>query len=310
MMKSARSILGLAIVFSLLAVVFPVQAQGTDSHYFDITKHNVRGAFWTYFQSVVDAESVLGYPITEEFVNAEGVSVQYFQRARLELRNGQAQLSALGKLMYEQGVQLNINNPLACRTYRGNLSVCFAFLEFFDAHGGLALFGYPISPFEYQGNMIVQYFENGRLEWHPANPEGQRVVMAELGTAYFYKSSEDIGLLKPVMPLNERVGSQVVSLNVSAFPWKAVTYSTDDQLIFIVVQDQTSQPVQGAIGQAKITWTTGQVQILPILTGDTGIATLSVPIVEQPYGGLVTVDVLVSHGILSGNTTTSFRIWY
>lgn len=309
MMKSVRYIVGLVIILGLLAVA-PAQAQGVDSKFFDQTGHNVQGMFWRYYQNVTDAETLLGYPITEEFTNHEGVLVQYFQRARLEVQNGQVRLSPLGVLTYKSGSQLKINNSLACRMYETGFSVCFAFLEFFDAHSGLAILGYPISPFEYQDNRIVQYFQNGRLEWHPAKPDGQRVVTGDLGSSYFYRIGEDPARLQPVDPLNAGIKPQVLSLKVRAFPWKAVTYSTDQQLIFVVVQDQTLQPVQGASGQAKIKWTTGAVTTLPILTDVNGIATLSLPVTNQAYGGLVTIEVQVSHGSLAGQTTTSFRIWY
>ena len=310
MIKSVRVFLGWVILLGLLAVAPAHAQQGADFKFFNQTGHNVQGVFWQYYSSLFDAETTLGYPITEEFTNKENILVQYFQRARLELVGGQVKLSPLGALSYQSGVQLKINNAMACRAYNTGFSVCYAFLEFFDANGDLGFFGYPISPFEFQDNLIVQYFQNGRMEWRPSNPEGQRVVMGDLGSSYFYTAGEDTGLLDPVAPLNDRTKTEVVSLNVRAFPWKAVTYSTDNQMIFVVVQDQTLQAVKGATGQAKVTWTDGSVVMLSIVTGDSGISTLSLPVVNQTYGGLVTVDVQVTHGKLGGHTTTSFRIWY
>ena len=311
MMKLGKYFVGLVIILSLLAVV-PTQAQGIEnSRFFDQTRHNVQWAFWQYYQSVPDAEVVLGYPITEQFTNRDGVLVQYFQRARLETQNGQVRLSPLGRLTYKVGVQLKINNSLACRQYDTGFSVCFAFLDFFDIHGGVTLLGRPISSFEFQDNMIVQYFENGRLEWHASNPEGQRVVMGNLGSIYFKAINEDSVRLTGIFPPTNTIGSsQVLSLKVRAFPWKAVTYSTDQQVIFIVVQDQTLQPVGGATGNATVKWTTGTVGTFPIVTDAKGIATLALPVADQAYGGLVTIDVQVTHGELNGQTSTSFRIWY
>ncbi len=310
MMKSLRYFVGLVIILSLLLGVVPVQAQGADSHFFDETRHNVRGEFWRYYQSVSEAETFLGYPITEEFITNEGVLVQYFQRVRLELKGEEVRMSPLGSLIYKGGVQLLVNNPLACRSYETGFSVCFAFLEYFDAHNGLFLLGYPISPFEYQDDMIVQYFQNGRLEWHPSHPDGQRVVMGNLGSAYFDIAGEDPARLTGVLPLNAGTTSQVLSLKVRAFPWKAVTDSTDQQVIFVVVQDQTLEPVQGATGTATVRWTTGGVTTISILTDAKGIATLAFPVNNQSHGRLVTVDVEVFRDTLDGKTTTSFRIWY
>lgn len=310
MMKSVRYFVGLFIILSLLLGGVSVQAQDADSRFFDETRHNIRGDFWRYYQSISDAETFFGYPITEEFSNNEGVLVQYFQRVRFELQGGEVRISPLGSLTYNSGIQLNVNNPLACRNYETGFSICFAFLEYFDAHNGVSLLGYPISPFEYQDDLIVQYFQNGRLEWHPSNPEGQRVVMGDLGSAYFYIIGEDAARLTGVSPLNAGITSQILSLKVRAFPWKASTNTTDKQVVFVVVQDQTLQPVLSATGTATIHWATGEVTTIPVLTNAKGIATLAIPVNNQPQGALITIDIEISHGNLGGKTTTSFRIWY
>ncbi|MCP4141028.1 MAG: hypothetical protein GY755_12220 [Chloroflexi bacterium] len=310
-MKSIKVFLGLVITLSLLTAI-PVQAQGGDgdSHFFSQTKHNVQGAFWVYYQNITEAESVLGYPITEEFVNEDGILIQYFQRARLEIQKEQVHLTPLGVLLYHSGVKLDIANESACDQYETGFSVCFAFRDYFNAHHGTGLLGLPISSFEFQDNMIVQYFQNGRLEWHPSNPVDQRVVTGNLGSAYFNTKGEDPARLTGVTPISGITETQVLSLNVRAFPWKAVTYSTDQQVFFIVVQDQTLQAVQRAKGTAIVHWTSGTTQSLDILTDERGVATLKIPVNDQDYGGLVTVDVSVSHGNLMGKTETSFRIWY
>jgi hypothetical protein len=55
------------------------------------------------------------------------------------------------------------------------------FLSFYDAKGGLEVFGYPISaPFNDKG-VLTQYFQNARMEWHPENPEAYRVQLGLLG---------------------------------------------------------------------------------------------------------------------------------
>ncbi len=309
MMKSVRIFLGLIVLCGLFMAT-PVSAEGgTDFRFFNETGHNLQGEFLKYYDNLANPTAVLGYPITEQF-EKNGVLLQYFQRGRLELVGGTVRPTNLGQLTYKPGVKLNFKNSMACETY-GGYAVCFAFLEFFKANGGVAYFGNPISGFEFQDNAIVQYFENARLEWHASNAEGNRVVVTHLGSTYFTLANEDSALLDPVDPINNTTKPEVLSLNVLAFPWKAVTYSTDTQLIFVVVQDQTSQPVEKAQVSAVVTWTDGSVQTLPmLLTGDSGIATLPLPVTDQTYGGLVTVDVDVVHGTLAGHTETSFRIWY
>jgi beta-lactamase class A len=48
-------------------------------------------------------------------------------------------------------------------------SVGHDFLKFWNAHGGVDAFGYPISPEQMSGDVVVQHFERGRFEWHAGN---------------------------------------------------------------------------------------------------------------------------------------------
>jgi hypothetical protein len=56
------------------------------------------------------------------------------------------------------------------------------FLEFFDKHGGVGMFGYPITAVESYPNkpqLKVQYFENVRLEWDGVSPVRAGAVVRE-----------------------------------------------------------------------------------------------------------------------------------
>jgi len=66
-------------------------------------------------------------------------------------------------------------------------SVSGEFLNFFNTHGGLRTFGYPITiPFDWNG-MRVQYFERARMELHPENPYSYRVQLGLLGDELGYR---------------------------------------------------------------------------------------------------------------------------
>ena len=305
----------IVVVLLLLTVWIPVRAQATESEYFSETGHNVSGEFLAFFNSNPDAAYIFGYPITEQFTSKDGKTVQYFQRARFEynpdMPEGQrTQLTQLGRDMYATTGILNVGNSFACRTYvETGFAVCFAFLEFFDANGGAAQFGFPISGFEYHENKIVQYFERGRLEWQPWRAEGYRVVISDLGRAYFDKLGEDPALLAPVSPLNN--APRVVSdMRVRAFVWKAVTLANDEQLFFVVVQDQNMQPIAGASCTAVVNWPNGAKDSTIITSDMNGVGILSLAFQNQPYGSLIYTDIACTYNSLSGNTTTSFRIWY
>lgn len=61
-------------------------------------------------------------------------------------------------------------------------SVREPFLTFFKNSGGLTRYGYPITD-EYvdpKTGLLVQYFENARLEWHPGNPDPNKILLGRL----------------------------------------------------------------------------------------------------------------------------------
>lgn len=55
------------------------------------------------------------------------------------------------------------------------------FLDYFDANGGLEIFGYPITAPYNEDGVLVQYFQNARMEWHPLNPDPEKVQLGKLG---------------------------------------------------------------------------------------------------------------------------------
>ena len=292
-----------------------VNAQAQDNKYFSETGHNVKGEFLKFYTSNSNALILYGYPITEEFVSKDGKTVQYFQRARFELRadlpqDQRVQLTALGRETFVSTGDLKVNNSFACRSYAEmGYTICFEFLEFFDQYGGVAQFGYPISGFEYHENKLVQYFEKARLEWQPWKLEGQRVVNADLGRIYFDKLGEDPGLIPPVKPLDNTTSS-VIKLNVRAFTWKALTLTTDKQSIFVIVQDQNLLPVTNASCTTNIHWPDGRNEEIALASNANGIGVVPLSFSSQPYGSLIYADVFCTYNSLQGNTITSFRIWY
>ena len=60
-------------------------------------------------------------------------------------------------------------------------SVRGGFLEFFETHGGLPIFGYPITDEFVEDGMTVQYFEKARLEWHSDAPPPYQIQLGQLG---------------------------------------------------------------------------------------------------------------------------------
>jgi hypothetical protein len=302
----------LFIVSLLLAIGAPAYAQSSGSEYFTDTGHYVSGDFLSYYRSVPNASLLFGFPITEAYPK-NGVTVQYFQRARFELNPNlpagqRVRLTPVGRELYTPGERLNISDPFACRYFpMTGFSVCYAFLDFYKQNGGVERFGQPISPFEYRNDLIVQYFENVRLEWKPWMSEGQRVGLADLGRQYFDQQREDPNILKPFK--GNPIGTPL-QLQVRAFAWKAVTLASDQQLVYVIVQDQNQQPISGAQGSATIRWADGTSSTIPFSTNASGVGIVPLTFANQPYGKMVNIEIFVTKDGLSASTTTSFRIWY
>jgi hypothetical protein len=311
--KSARFWSVLLVVFSLLAGTGAVvHAQGETSRYFPETGHNVTGEFWQYFQGVPEAGFVFGYPLTEAFTDVKsGRVVQYFTRARFELvpelpEGQRVQLTSLGSKTYVPGSGPNIPAPIGCRYFNSGFSICYAFLDFFDKYGGEAIFGQPISGFEYLDGRIVQYFERARFDWYPEYEEGHKVVLADLGRMFFDLAGENANRLQPVQ--FDGIVS-VLELQTRVFVWKAVTQANDQQAVYVVVQDQTLSPVYNATASIIVYWSKGDPQSVTLSTDRNGVAIATFPVVNQSYGSIVTVKVKVSYPGIEDNAVTSFRVW-
>jgi hypothetical protein len=289
-------------------------AQSTPARFFPETGHHVRADFLSYYTSVKNPSLVFGYPITEQITSRDGKTVQYFQRARFELRTDlpesqRVQLTSLGQALYRPSDQLKLSNTAGCDPFPTGFSVCFAFLDFFKANGGITQFGNPISPFEFQENLIVQYFERARFEWRADRPEGQRVVLTDLGRYYFDQLGEDPAFLRPVKPLDATI-NPVLSIKANAFVAKPLTRPTGQQTVYVIVQSQTLQAISNATGRATVRWPDGRAEEYFFTTNNAGLGTVTFNFSDQKQGELVTIDITVVYQGLGSTTRTSFRIWF
>jgi hypothetical protein len=302
------------VLFSFLAqpISGETQAQEGTSFYFAETGHSVSGDFLRFYRNNPNAEQVFGYPITEAFTDVRsGRLIQYFTRARFEFQpenpeNQRVRLSPLGEYLYESGRKLDIFTPIGCRSFANGLAICYDFLDFYEKNGGEAIFGYPISGFEYLNERIVQHFQNARFEWHPNNPVGSKVMLSNLGRVYFDSIGEDAARLTPSR--NDAIAS-VLSIQARAFAWKAVTQPNDIQTVYVTVQDQTLNPVKDAITVVTIYFPNGSPRSVSLSSNQNGVVVIPFEVVNQPPGSLVVVHVQVYYQGLNSSAVTSFRIW-
>jgi hypothetical protein len=313
-----KAIWRLVVLLSILALLMTprgiASAQSSEVKFFPETGHSVRGDFLDFYNSVEDPRLVFGYPITEQITSRDGNTVQYFQRARFELHTelpeGQrVQLTALGQLTYKPADQLDLGGTAGCERFPSGHSVCFAFLEFYKANGGMAQFGNPISPFEFHANLIVQYFERARFEWRADRPEGQRVVLTDLGRLYFDQLGESPVHLRAVNPVDATIDA-ILSVRVRAFVGKSVMQSSGQQNVFVMVQSQTGRAISNATGKTVIQWPDGHTDEYFFVTDRSGVGSVTFNFADQQQGELVVIEVFVAYQGLAARTKTSFRIWF
>lgn len=306
-----------ALVF-MLAASFAWKgafAQAPEEEYFAETGHWVTGEFLKTYRNVSDPLRLYGLPITDHFTDSTlGVEVQYFEKVRFELHpeahpDLRVKISDLGSLIYEPGPEIsNQGRTQPCRTYsETGYTVCFDFLEFFDQHGGVAQFGYPISNMEDRDGRIVQYFYKARLEWRPEMPYGQRVVVSDLGRRYFYIRGESLKRLGS--SLENNAPQVILDLKTRAYPLRALAPQEGTQTIFVIVQDQNLHPVSGAAVILTFNSPSGQATTHTLPPTDASGITKFTFTYSTEESGLAKIWVTTAYNQLEQQTVTSFRIW-
>lgn len=306
----------------LVATLYPCNkstyAQSSTEKYFAETGHWVSGEFWIKYQSVSDPTLLLGYPITEAIQDAgDGHLVQYFQHARLELLPDEAggkqvKLSRLGQELYQPGSDPELSIPYnitACRYFlETNKQVCYSFMEFFEKYGGIEQFGYPISNIVLQNNRIVQYYQYACFEWRPESPAGQRVVLSDLGVAYFEKMREDPTLLRPTVT-DSNIPQRILNLQLNAFI--ARNEAKKSRVLYVIVTDQNRQPVPGITADFAIRLPDGSEKsfIMPLPTNQSGFTYMTFGADLFPPNRLIEMVVRVNHQGLEKETRTAFWTW-
>jgi hypothetical protein len=178
------------------------------SQYFPETQHAAMNSFLAFWKRTPNALFVLGYPISQPFIEesftnpGEYYRVQYFERAILEEHpeNAGTQYYILGRLLGNQITASRTGEaPFQPASDPGDGSFDTAtshtlrdspapFRGYWRANGGLAVFGRPTSEQFQEVNQAdgktywVQYFERQRMEWHPneSNPR-YRILLGLLG---------------------------------------------------------------------------------------------------------------------------------
>ncbi len=210
--------------------------------------------------------AIFGYPLSrevaEQLADGKTYTVQFFERARLEYHPENAApddvlLGQLGRALHPADPPAA---PLPAAVYfpetAHNLHT--GFRDYWDAHGGLAQFGYPLTE-EFterlaDGNTYtVQYFERARFEWHPeiAAPADQ-VLLGQLGRQVYTPKAE------PPVPQTPAAGICPVTVGAEATvrvhrdtPSPRCQQVLSGQHLRII--NMTDQPVRARLAQIDVT---------------------------------------------------------
>lgn len=217
-----RRIIGIMALFLIATLVVQSRADASPPppqvQYFKETGHSAQNWYWQFWKNTPDALRILGYPISEPFVQESFTEpgkfyrVQYYERAVLEehpenFGKDNNKFFVLGRLLGNEliknrlreapfqavpSVPTNANQrffPETGHTLR-NDATKGPFKRFWEQYGGLPVFGFPKSePFQERNadtgeTYWVQYFERNRFEFHPNERAEFQVLLGRLGDQY------------------------------------------------------------------------------------------------------------------------------
>ncbi|HET7034454.1 MAG TPA: glycosyl hydrolase [Thermomicrobiaceae bacterium] len=170
---------------------------------FAVTGQSLCGLFLDFWQRY-GGLAIFGYPLSGE-LQENGRTVQYLERAKLEYHpeSANADWQVVGELVgrsvsagreHEAPFQplSSMASDAHCSAYvQTGHTLCNGFRAYWDQHGGLWMFGYPISQEFQEKNAdtgqiyTVQYFERARFEYHPDNPDAYKVELGRLGAQLY-----------------------------------------------------------------------------------------------------------------------------
>jgi hypothetical protein len=331
-MRGNRSLLVVTIVAAIALTsslsVAHSQPTNEDCTYFPETDHYVCDEFLEFFETRGGLE-IFGYPLTEAFDDpARGLRVQYFQRARMEFHPYnpepyQVQLGLLGDELDYSSPPPNppsdpaVNNSLRHYFPQTGHTVSHSFLRYYREHGGLDIFGYPITEFMEEDGLVVQYFQRARMEWRPDESSGAQIRLTNLGEIYL----EQVGIpgdydeLYPQERMADTFATEspdrVKELEIDASVRYIITGRQGVQTIFVYVTDQRQQPISGAIVSMTVRYPLDEVRYeYENPTDGEGFTKHAFDIKNSPPGRNVVIDVIATYDDLTSMTQTFYLPWW
>jgi len=324
-MKTRRAVL-IGCILALGLVSAPAFARQpvlecAEVEYFSATGHNVCDQFLRFFKARGGAE-IFGYPITDQFTENDR-QVQYFQRVRMEYHpelgaRYQVQLGLLGDYLAPADRKARIsasdipksNDPNRRYFPATGHTVQFSFLRFFNEKGGVDLFGYPVTEFYPENDRVIQYFQRALMEW---DPNRDSIVLHHLGEYWIDQHTE----LQPKKALRMAPANSsntpapaVSALYATASVRNAFTGREGDQTVWVYVNDQSGQPVEGAEVTLVALFLPGGFAISIEATDEQGHTEKDFVLPNLTPGQLVILEAQVRYGGLMTRARTFFLAWW
>lgn len=288
--------------------------------YFPETRHRVCNQFLAFLNARGGVE-LFGYPITPAF-EEDGRVVQYFQRVRMEYHPElppayQVQLGLLGDLFAPADKTARIspsdkpksNDPARRYFPETGHTVQFSFLKFFNENGGVDNFGYPVTEFFLEEGRVVQYFQRAKMEWDPNHDD---IKLHLLGEMWVDQDKDRQRMRYQFAPAPDSVVQPptVSGLHATASVRDAFAGQADDQTVWVYVNDQNGQPVEGAEVTLVALFFPGGRSIPMDATDRLGHTETTFQISDLTPGQFVILEAQVLYGNLTTRARAFFLVWW
>lgn len=302
-----------ALLVATFLSVACLDSSTTQSDVSQETGYVVQAQFIPYYEEY--GAAILGEPISGLCEVAGGGQAQYFQNMRLDLTaDGQnVALFPLGEWAYA-GLRRKTAAPVPENSRvrhfpETGFAVRDEFLDYYENHHGETIFGPPISPQLDEGTLRVQYFRNGRLEWHPDESLNQRVKPGMLGQAHYLQASQDVACEFRARPVDV---ASVQKVQVLASAEAPILYTGEQQMIYAMVTTRAGVPVSGVPVTLTLRDTDWMLTVDLGRTDGTGRVQGGLQMPRFVPGRMVgvSVDAQGIGGITIGKTGLAFQTWW
>lgn len=252
---------------------------------------------------------VFGAPITDVFVPEENSHlVQYFQTMRLEYDEDSESI-----VVYPLGEWALAGVNESVPESEPDETIASEFQAFIEEHNGAQLFGRVISPVFEENDALVQYFRNGRLEWHPELPPTERVQVGHLAQAHFdaemiYEYRQRL-LAQPV-PF---AGLSEVELFASV--QAPILYAGEEQVLYVTALTPAGRPVSGIEVGLQVIPEGDQADAGSFVLGQTDdrgklVTTLELDDLSPGQQVQLLILAYASNNTVIGSTRVTFKTWW